>query len=77
MFFSLSKLLFHHFIDLSTYIICHFYMPCVSNVLQTVRFPFTVAHEIYEMFTKLEWLVNGVFILLTVRTHNVQNIHEA
>ena len=87
-FFSFSLLgLLHSFLCLSFFFItlltslhtllAIFNMPCVNNVVRTVRFPFIVAHEMYEMFTKLEWLVNGVFILLTVRTHNVRNIHEA
>ena len=37
-------------------------MPRISNVLQTVRFPFTVAYMTYKTYAKLEWLVNGVLL---------------
>ena len=37
-----------------------FNMPCVINMLQTVRFPFTVVHTMPTMYAKLEWLVNRI-----------------
>ena len=37
-----------------------FNMPCVINMLQTVRFPITVVHGTLTTYPKLEWLVNRI-----------------
>ena len=44
-------------------------MQCVINMLQTVRFPFTVVQAMLATYTKLEWLINHI-LLFSQSTHS-------
>ena len=71
-FLSSYKPLFPHFIDLPTYI---FNMLHVINLLQRVKFLFTVIHMTLATHAKLDWLVNCI-LSFTVHTHNTHNEYK-
>ena len=45
-----------------------FDIPCVINMLWTVRFPFTVVYTMLVTYTKLEWLVNHIYCSHSLHT---------